>query len=234
MKEPINKYQYKHQTANFKLLLEIFLTFFKISPFTFGGGFAMIPIFEKEMVEKKKWIDSENIIDIFTVAQSVPGAIAVNSATFIGYHLAGIPGALAAVLGIVTPTFAIIVGLALLLTSFQNNPYVQAALKGIRPTVVALIAIAAYRMGKTSIKDKTSWVICIAAGCILFIFKSINIIFLILSAALIGIAIFKIRQWVKKVKEHFHDRVKKDIGNVKSNTHINIHKKSQTIGDGKT
>ena len=145
------------KNLNYKLLFEIFITFFKISPFTFGGGFSMIPILEVEMVDKKKWIKRDEIVDIFAVSQSVPGAIAVNSATFIGYRIAGIPGAMTAAIGIVVPTFAIIIALSVLLVSFQSNIHVQAAFKGIRPVVVALIALASYKMGKTSIEDKTSW-----------------------------------------------------------------------------
>lgn len=186
----------KVKNLNFRMLFEIFFTFFKISPFTFGGGFAMIPIFEKEMVEKKKWIERKEIVDIFAVSQSVPGAIAVNSSTFIGYRLAGVPGALAAALGIVTPTFVIIILLAMMLVSFQENIYVQSAFKGIRPTVVALIAIAAYKMGKTSIKDKTSMVICILSGILLLLFKSLNIIFLILGGAFLGIVIFRAKSYL--------------------------------------
>lgn len=198
MKEKNLSQSDKIKSVNRKLLWEIFLTFFKISPFTFGGGFAMIPIFEKEMVEKKKWIKNEKIIDIFAVSQSVPGAIAVNSSTFIGYHLAGIPGALAAALGIVMPTFAIIILLAVLLVSFQDNIHVQAAFKGIRPTVVALIAIAAYKMGKTSIKDKTSWAICILAGVALFLFKNVNIIFFIIAGAVGGVAAVKAKELISR------------------------------------
>ena len=186
----------KIKTVNFTLLFEIYFTFFKIAPFTFGGGFAMIPIFEKEMVEKKKWFESEKIIDIFAISQSVPGAIAVNSATFIGYQLAGIPGAIVAAVGIVMPTFIIIILLSVLLVSFQSNIHVQSALKGIRPTVIALIAIAGYRMGKTAIKDKTSWIICILAVVSLFIFKKMNMVFLIIGGAFLGIAVFRVKDCI--------------------------------------
>jgi chromate transporter len=180
------------EKKNYKLLFEIFLTFFKISPITFGGGFAMIPVLEMEMVEKKKWIEREKIVDVFVVSQSVPGAIAVNSATFLGYQIAGIPGALAAVLGMVVPTFLIIIILGILLVSFQHNLYVQAALKGIRPIIVALIAAAAIKMGKVTLTDKVCWVIMILCITVLLIFKSLNIIFVILAGAVLGIVIITI------------------------------------------
>lgn len=191
----------KLKKLNFRFLFEIFFTFFKISPFTFGGGFSMIPILETEMVQKKKWIESEKITDMFAVSQTVPGAIAVNSATFIGYQLAGVPGAVAAAFGIVTPTFIIIILLSIVLVSCQNNSYVQAAFKGIRPVVVSLIAIAAVKMGKSSLKDKTSWAVCILATISLFIFKKINLVFFIIAGAFAGIVIFKFRNLIKEAGE---------------------------------
>lgn len=202
----------KPKDIDFKLLFKIFLTFFKISPFTFGGGFSMIPILETEMVEKKKWIESKKIVDIFAVAQSVPGAIAVNSATFIGYHLAGIPGALAAALGMVMPTFAIIILLAVVLVSYQSNMYVQSAFKGIRPTVVALIAIAAYKMGKASIKDRTSIVICVIAGITLLFLKSINIFFFIIAGVFLGIVIVSAKDCTSRLTKK--ENVIKETDNI--------------------
>jgi chromate transporter len=110
---------------------------------------------EDVVVNKKKWLSKENLVDVFAVSQSLPGAIAVNSATFVGYQIGGIAGALSALFGIVIPTFGIIIILGSLLGSFQHNVHVEAALLGIRPVVVALIASAAYKMGKVSIVDKT-------------------------------------------------------------------------------
>jgi len=176
-----------------KLMLELFMTFFKISPITFGGGFAMIPIMEEELVNKKKWIGKEEIVDIFAVCQSVPGAIAVNSATFVGYQIGGIPGALVSLLGIVIPTFVIIIILGALLASFQHNIHVQAALQGIRPVVVALIASAAYKMSRVSLVDKvclTLFAVCVA---VLMLFKSLNLILVIFAGAFLGIMIVKVK-----------------------------------------
>ena len=182
-----------------KLLISIFLTFCKISPVTFGGGFAMIPILEVEMVEKKKWIDRERIVDIFAVSQSIPGAVAVNSATYLGYDIAGVPGAVAALLGIVIPTFIIIIILAMLFGSVQSNRYVYAALKGIKPVIIALIAMAAYKMGRVSLVDFKCWGICIIGFIVLLLFKDLNIIFIIISGAFAGIIAVNIGTVLKKV-----------------------------------
>lgn len=182
----------EHKKLNTKLLFELFLTFFKVSPITFGGGFAMIPIMEEALVNQKKWISKEAIVDIFAVSQSVPGAIAVNSATFVGYQIAGVPGALAALFGIVIPTFFIIIILGALFASFQHNVHVQAALQGIRPVVVALIASAAYKMSKVSLVDKVCVTLCSVCILALLLFKSLNLILVILLGALIGIAAVKV------------------------------------------
>lgn len=198
---------------NFKLLWDIFITFFKISPITFGGGFAMIPILETEMVEKKKWIDKEKIVDIFAVSQSVPGAIAVNSSIFLGYQVAGIAGAVAAMLGMVVPTFIIIIILGMVLVTFQSNHYVQAALKGIRPVVVALIASAAYKMGKVSIVDKTCWILFSISVLILLTFPKLNIVLIILFGALAGIVIINVREKLDRYKKlKFNSQSDESIG----------------------
>jgi len=192
---------------NYKFMYEIFLVFFKISPITFGGGFAMIPIMEDEMVNKKKWLSKENLVDIFAVSQSLPGAIAVNSATFVGYQIGGISGALSALLGIVLPTFGIIILLGALLGTFQHNIHLQAALGGIRPVVVALIASAAYKMGQVSLVDKTCLAICAVCILTLLAFKSLNLILVILFGAIFGIMIVK----VKKIRK-LHGAQKKARG----------------------
>lgn len=184
----------ERKKPNYKFMFEIFLVFFRISPMTFGGGFAMIPIMEDKMVNNKKWLSRENLVDIFAVSQSLPGAIAVNSATFVGYQIGGVLGALSAMLGIVLPTFGIIILLAALLGSFQHNLHVQAALQGIRPVVVALIASAAYKMSKVSIVDKTCLAICAVCILALLLFKSLNLILVIFLGAIFGIVIAKAKE----------------------------------------
>ncbi|MFM1654217.1 chromate transporter [Brevibacillus sp. B_LB10_24] len=138
-------------------LLRIFVTFFKMSPVTFGGGYAMIPLFEKTVVEEQKWLKKEDIVDVLAVSQAVPGSVAVNSATFIGYRVAGLPGALVAAAGITVPSSGIVIALAALFMGFKDHPYVQSALRGIHSAIVALILLAAIKTLKTSITDKLTF-----------------------------------------------------------------------------
>ncbi|WP_088187504.1 chromate transporter [Desulfosporosinus sp. FKA] len=177
---------------NFKFILEIFFSFFKISPLSFGGGFAMIPIMEEEVVHKKKWVNKEQIIDIFAIIQSLPGAIAVNAASLVGYQVAGIVGAIAAFLGVILPTFAIMVIFGAMLITYQHNFYVQAALQGIRPVVVAMIASAAFKMSKVSLIDKTCLAITALSIVTLLYHKSL-IFVVIVSGAILGIVLVNIR-----------------------------------------
>ena len=167
-----------------KIFFQLFWTFFKMGPVTFGGGYAMIPLIEKEVVEKRKWLKSEEVTDVFALSQTVPGAVAINSATFIGKRIGGIKGAIAAMLGISLPTFFIVLALGILYFFFQDNPKVEAAFLAIRASVVALIAYAAIKTGKTAITDKSTLGIMIVGVPLLFV---IHPIFVILLGALTGI-----------------------------------------------
>ena len=121
------------------MLLKLFTTFFKIGLFTFGGGYAMIPLIEREVIEKKRWIEKNDFLDMLVLAQSTPGPIAVNTAVFVGYKVAGVLGAIAATLGTVLPSFMVILSLALFFAEVRENLYVDAAFRAMRPAVVALI-----------------------------------------------------------------------------------------------
>lgn len=123
------------------ILLQLFWSFFKIGSFTFGSGYAMIPMIEQEIIDKKGWFDKEDFRNQFALAQSSPGPVALNTAVFVGYKMRGFAGALAAVLGAVIPSFTIILLIVIFLSDFKGNPYVEAAFKGVRPAVVALIAV---------------------------------------------------------------------------------------------
>ncbi|GGD78610.1 chromate transporter [Paenibacillus nasutitermitis] len=149
------------------MLLQLFWTFSRVGPSTFGGGYAMIPIIERETVEKRKWLDEQEMSDMLSVAGSAPGGVGVNASAFIGYRLAGLPGAVAAILGITLPTFLIVLGLALVYRHIDGNPKVEAAMQGIRGAILALILVSAYKMAKTSLFDKTTAVILIAALALL-------------------------------------------------------------------
>jgi chromate transporter len=175
------------------LLWQIFITFLKIGPVTFGGGYAMIPLIEREVVDKRRWVETKDIADIFAVAQSVPGAVAINSAAFAGLRVAGVAGAIAAMTGILLPTFCIVVLLSLFFLQVRNIPVVEAAFVSIRPTIVALITYAAYKIGRTAIIDRTTAVI-VAATVLLMILLPIHPVLIIVAGALAGIAIVRLRQ----------------------------------------
>lgn len=178
------------------MLWSIFWTFFKISPLTFGGGYVMIPLLEREFVERKKWVKTEEIADIFAVSESVPGSIAVNSGTFIGFRLAGILGAIAAMTGAVMPTFLILLIFSALLLGNQDNPIVQQALQGIRPTIVALIAYAGYKIGKTAVIDKTTLFIVVLTISVM-LFVHIHPIITILSGGVLGIILGSLKKRIQ-------------------------------------
>lgn len=130
--------------------IDSFLTFAKIGSFTLGGGYAMLPLIEKEVVEKKKWIDSQEFLDLVAIAQSAPGVFAVNISIFIGYKMKKIPGALCVTLGSILPSFLIILLIALFFHQFKDNTVVESIFKGIRPAVVALIAVPTIKMAKNA------------------------------------------------------------------------------------
>lgn len=182
-----------------KQLFQIFWAFLKIGPVTFGGGYAMIPLIEREVVTKRKWIKMEEIVDLFALAESVPGAIAINSATFIGHRIGGVRGAIAAMLGVLLPTFFIVIILCVLYLTFQGNPKMEAAFVGIRASIVALIAFAAIQIGKTAIIDKTTLLLVIITVLVLF-FVPIHPVFIILGGACIGVLLIKLKEKMGKNK----------------------------------
>lgn len=179
--------------TNWKLLWRIFVSFLKIGPVTFGGGYAMIPLIEREIVTNRKWIREEDIADIFAVSESIPGAIAINSATFVGYRVAGVKGAVAALLGVLLPTFLIVLGLCIAFLQVRDNPKIVAAFHGIRPAVVALIVYAAIKIGHTAVIDKTTLVTVVVAAAFLMVFH-LHPVAVIAGGALIGILLVKVKE----------------------------------------
>ena len=121
------------------MLLQLFTTFFKIGLFTFGGGMAMIPLIQREIIERRQWIDNKDALDMLALAQSAPGPIALNTAVFIGYKLRGISGALVSVAGVVIPSFLVILAVAIFFAKVRDNRVVDSAFRAMRPAVVALI-----------------------------------------------------------------------------------------------
>ncbi len=132
------------------MCLELFSAFSKISAFTLGGGLAMIPLMEREVVERKGWVGGEEFLDLVGIAQSMPGAMAINLSTCVGYKVAGIRGAISASLGAILPPFLSIVLAASLILAVKENPLVERAFQGIRPAVVALIAISVLRLSRAA------------------------------------------------------------------------------------
>jgi len=131
------------------MLIDIFLTFFKIGSFTIGGGYAMLPIIQREVVENKKWLGEEEFLDSIAVTNSLPGPLAINCATFVGYKKAGIIGSITAALGAIMPSFLIILAIAVFFGTIKGNPVIEHIFAGIRPAVVALIAYALVKLVKS-------------------------------------------------------------------------------------
>lgn len=133
-----------------KTYWELFLVFFRIGAFTFGGGYAMLPLIQSAVVDKKKWLGDKEFIDLLAIAQSMPGPIALNTAIFVGNKRNGVKGSIFSSLGIILPSFITILLLVIVFTQFRENTGVEAVFKGIRPAVVALIFAPLLRMGKNA------------------------------------------------------------------------------------
>lgn len=166
------------------IILQLFWEFFKIGLFTFGGGYAMIPLIEKEIVNKYHWLTIEQFTDLVAISEMTPGPFAVNSATFAGYKIAKFWGAVGSTLGVVLPSFLIIWLIASVFFSFQDNHIVQAAFKGLRPAVLGLIILAALTVSKIAILDYKSVIILIFVVAGVWILKIHPILALIVSAVI--------------------------------------------------
>lgn len=170
-----------------KRLLNLFLTFLKIGAFTFGGGYAMIPLIQRETVEKYGWISDEDILEIIAIAESTPGPIAINSATFVGYRVGGFWGAFLATFGVVLPSYIIITLISMILSEFQNLEAVTYAFRGIRAGVLALILKALWTMAKKCKKDAVSLAI-IAFSFVAAAILNFNVLVVIIISAIIGLS----------------------------------------------
>ncbi|MDR7869492.1 MAG: chromate transporter [Tissierellaceae bacterium] len=174
------------------MLWEMFSIFFKIGAFTFGGGFAMIPIIQQEIVNNKSWIKDEDFIDIISIAQSSPGPIAVNTSIYVGYKIKGFKGAVVSALGTIMPSFIIILLIAMFFYQFNDNIIIQKIFLGIRPAVVALIISAIYSLVRKSHFNYMQLVLALGTTLIIA-FMDINPIFMIILGVIISITINKIR-----------------------------------------
>ena len=183
-------------TTNPKPLLlfwQLFACFFKIGAFTLGGGYAMLPLIQQEIVDKRKWIDSDEFLELLALAQSAPGPIAVNTAVFVGYKLLGIAGVLATVLGSILPSFVIILVIAMYLKDIRKYHCVEAAFKALRPAVVALILVPVINNSKKFKKSVVPYAVAILSAMLVARF-GVSPIYIIIGSALLGLCIGMLKQ----------------------------------------
>ena len=173
-------------------LWKLFSTFFRIGAITFGGGYAMLPIIQREIVDKHKWSTNEEVLDYYAVGQCTPGVIAVNVATFIGYKERGIIGGTVATLGVICPSVIIITVIAAFLNAFAHLSIVNYAFAGIRVAVAVLIINAIKNLWKTGIKDIAGLIVFLLTFAIM-IFTNVSVVYIIIAAILFGIVYKKIK-----------------------------------------
>ncbi len=188
------------------MFLQLFLTYLKIGTFTLGGGYAMLPLIQREIVERKHWISEEEFVNMIALAQAAPGLIAVNSAIFIGWRCGGWKGVLGAVLGAVLPSFVIILTIAMIFSEWKNYPAVEAIFKGIRPAVVALIVAPLVGMSKREIVSKkaaknsepqtinNAWFLLVSLVAALLIWLvGVNPVWVILATIILTLIVLRIK-----------------------------------------
>lgn len=168
-----------------KQFLELYFAFVKIGAFTFGGGLAMMPIMQRELIEKRGWVSEEELIDYFAIGQSTPGIIAVNVATFVGYKNLGWLGGIIGTLGVVTPSWVIIMLLAGAISSVDKYPLAQRALRGINVAVAALLTSVIVKFTKNTIKNFLNALFMLLAFALIYFFK-VQSVWIILSSLIIG------------------------------------------------
>jgi len=176
-----------------KLYWESFRTFFKIGMFTLGGGYAMIPIIEEEVVNRHKWVNKEEMLDLIAIAQSCPGVFAINISIFIGYKLNKVRGAITTALGTALPSFLIILAIAMFFHQAEDNRVIAAMFRGIRPAVVALIAVPTFNMAKSArLNWFTVWIPIVSA--LLIWLMGVSPIWIIIAAGIGGFLWGKLRE----------------------------------------
>ncbi len=171
------------------LLFELFLAFFRIGLFGFGGGYAMLALMEFEIVQSRGWMISSEFLDIIAVAEMTPGPIAINAATFVGYRVAGPGGAALATTGVIFPSLLLVLPAAWLAVRFRNKKEMQHILKGLHPAVISLIVLAAIALGQSAVIDLKSCLI-FGAGLLLLLFTRVHPLFLIALGAAAGLLFY--------------------------------------------
>ncbi len=175
---------------NYKDIWKVFAIFFKIGAFTFGGGYAMIPLIQREAAEKHGWVTEDDILDIIAIAESTPGPIAINSATFVGYRACGVLGSVAATLGVVLPSFVMIFAISFVLRQFQELKAVQYAFQGIRAGVLALLCKALWGMYQKNKKNWASYIVMAGSFLLTGIFD-ISVLPVLAGCAIFGLVTAK-------------------------------------------
>lgn len=171
------------------ILIELYLTFFKIGAISFGGGYAMLPFIESEIVNRHGWIQMTEFIDIIGISQMTPGPIAINSATFVGYKVGGVIGSVCATIGVVSISCILVPIAARAMDKFKNNVYLKSALNGMKPVLIALILSAFISLAKESYIDFKSLIIGLITMVLLLV-KKINPILIICISAILGFVFF--------------------------------------------
>lgn len=181
------------------LLGELYISWFKMGLFTFGGGYAMLPMIQKEVIEKHHWATEEEILDYYAVGQCTPGIIAVNTATFVGYKVDGVAGGIVSTLGVVSPSLIIISLISALIENFSSLPMVQHALSGIQVAVCVLMFTAIEKLIRNGVKSVSDWMIFLGAF-VLSYFTDISTTLLVIAAGLIGFVLYSVRNRKKEKK----------------------------------
>lgn len=179
-----------------KELLELYCAFFRIGGLTFGGGLTMLPMLKHELVEKKKWVTEEDLLDYYAVGQCTPGIIAVNVSTFVGYKRKGILGAVFSTLGMISPSLIIVSVIAMFLNQFMESETVKHAVNGIKVVVCALMVNTVFTMAKKTVKDKITAAVCILAF-LLAMFTPVPTVLLVIISGIFGVILGKVRETEK-------------------------------------
>jgi len=179
-----------HENRRSRLLWSLFLEFLKLGAFTFGGGYAMIPLIEREIVRKRGWLSSEDFADLVAIAEMTPGSLIIKSSTFVGKRVSGILGSVIATLAVTLPPFLVFLVLAAAFLRIVDFPVTQSVFKGVDAAIVALVVTAILSLGKTSISDKKTLLIATGTVIVVFVF-GVHPIFALLAAGVAGLVLFR-------------------------------------------
>ena len=193
------------------MLLELFLVFLKLGAFTIGGGIAMIPILNDAMVEDKKWFSQDEMTDILAICQSLPGVIAINMATYVGFKKKGFLGSLVATIGVLLPSFVIILAIAMGLDFLQDNPIAEGAMAGLRSASAGLVLFAVWKIAKSAIKK--TWQLLAAILCfVLIVAFDISIVWIVLFYLVIGVGVVLVNDKAFEDADGKSDRIETNDG----------------------